>query len=221
MCIRDRIIPSEGADAPVLRREPDYSTLFTTALLSVAIAKGNRIKLAIHGDDGDAVAREIANQSITLIKNSNHLIPIDQRFSIPIIWPKEYEKSLQLLLKNCSNLKPFLLSIEPSDEERNALQEKIQDNDIKIIASYDLHRNAGWKELVNAISNQKTIIIALRSPYDFLKVTDYGAAVATYGDRPVSIEALGKILKGEIQPNGQLPVELPGRYQLGWGLKEF
>ncbi len=118
-------------------------------------------------------------------------------------------------------MKPFLLSIEPSDEERNALQEKIQDNDIKIIASYDLHRNAGWKELVNAISNQKTIIIALRSPYDFLKVTDYGAAVATYGDRPVSIEALGKILKGEIQPNGQLPVELPGRYQLGWGLKEF
>jgi beta-N-acetylhexosaminidase len=167
------------------------------------------------------VAREIANQSITLIKNSNHLIPIDQRFSIPIIWPKEYEKSLQILLKNCSNLKPHLISIEPSDEERNALQEKIQDNDIKIIASYDLHRNAGWKELVNAISNEKTILIALRSPYDFLKVTDYGAAVATYGDRPVSIEALGKILKGEIQPSGHLPVELPGRYQLGWGLKEF
>ena len=54
----------------------------------------------------------------------------------------------------------------------------------------------------------------------FIEMLD-GAAVATYGDRPVSIEALGKILKGEIQPNGQLPVELPGRYQLGWGLKEF
>ena len=67
----------------------------------------------------------------------------------------------------------------------------------------------------------KTILCPAFSFYDFLKVTDYGAAVATYGDRPVSIEALGKILKGEIQPNGQLPVELPGRYQLGWGLKEF
>jgi beta-N-acetylhexosaminidase len=166
-------------------------------------------------------AQEIANQSITLIKNSNHLLPINRQVSIPIIWPKEYEKSFQVLLKNCSNLKPHLISIEPSDEERNTLQEKIQDIDIKIIASYDLHRNVEWKELVDSLSNEKTILIVLRSPYDFLKVTDYGAAIATYGDRPVSIEALGNILKGEIQPNGQLPVEIPGRYQLGWGLKEF
>jgi predicted DNA-binding transcriptional regulator YafY len=57
----EEIIPSEGANAPVLRRDPDYSALFTTALLSVAIAKGNRIKLAIHADNGDIVAREIAN----------------------------------------------------------------------------------------------------------------------------------------------------------------
>lgn len=167
------------------------------------------------------IAREIAMQSITLIKNSEHLLPIDKQASIPIIWPKEYDTSLQLLLKNCSNLKPFLLSIEPSDEERNVLQEKIQENDMKIIACYDLHRNTKWKELVDSISNQKTILIAMRSPYDFLEVTDYGAAIATYGDRPVSIEALGYILKGEIQPSGQLPVELPDQYQLGWGLKEF
>jgi predicted DNA-binding transcriptional regulator YafY len=57
----EEIIPSEGANAPVLRRDPDYSALFTTALLSVAIAKGNRINLAIHADNGDIVAREIAN----------------------------------------------------------------------------------------------------------------------------------------------------------------
>ena len=167
------------------------------------------------------IAREIAMQSITLIKNSEHLLPIDKQVSIPIIWPKDYEKSLQLLLKNCPNLKPFLLSIEPSDEERKALREKIRENDMKIIACYDLHRNTQWKELVDSLSNEKTILIAMRSPYDFLKVTDYGTAIATYGDRPVSIEALGCILKGEIQPNGQLPVELPGQYQLGWGLKEF
>jgi len=160
-------------------------------------------------------------QSITLIKNSEHLLPIDKQVSIPIIWPKEYERSIQILLKSCSNLRPYLISIEPSDEERNILQEKIQKNDLKIIASYDLHRNTQWKELVHSLSNQKTILIALRSPYDFLEVTDYGAAIATYGDRPVSIEALGNILKGEILPSGQLPVELPDRYQLGWGLKEF
>ena len=167
------------------------------------------------------IAQEIADRSLTLIKNANQLLPVHIDVSFPVVWPKEYEKVLQILLTQCPNLKPFLLSLDPTDEEKNSLREHLKGTGIVVIGSYDLLRNTGWKELVQSVTNEKTILVAMRSPYDIMEIPNFGAAVATYGDRPVSVEALGRLLKGEIQPRGQLPVDLPGKYQRGWGMKGF
>jgi len=52
------------------------------------------------------------------------------------------------------------------------------------------------------------VLCALRSPYDASLVPD-APALLTYGDVPVSIEALAAVLSGEAAPRGRCPVRLP------------
>lgn len=55
---------------------------------------------------------------------------------------------------------------------------------------------------------ERRILCALRSPYDAALFPDR-AALLTYGDVPVSMEALAAVLAGERPARGKLPVRLP------------
>jgi beta-N-acetylhexosaminidase len=52
------------------------------------------------------------------------------------------------------------------------------------------------------------ILCATRSPYDASLFPDR-PALLTYGDVPVSIDALARVLAGEVKPTGRCPVRLP------------
>jgi beta-N-acetylhexosaminidase len=52
------------------------------------------------------------------------------------------------------------------------------------------------------------ILCATRTPYDASLFPDR-PALLTYGDVPVSIDALARVLAGEIEPTGRCPVRLP------------
>jgi len=52
------------------------------------------------------------------------------------------------------------------------------------------------------------VLCALRSPYDAALVPDL-PALLTYGDVPVSLEALAAVLAGKRQAEGRLPVQMP------------
>jgi beta-N-acetylhexosaminidase len=58
----------------------------------------------------------------------------------------------------------------------------------------------------------------VRSPYDLLKFPDASVSLATYNWNDPALEALVSILDGSAQPQGRLPVELPGAYPLGAGI---
>ena len=57
---------------------------------------------------------------------------------------------------------------------------------------------------------QKPLVVALRTPYDlmaFPMIEDY---VCCYSVRPVAIEAVARLLCGEIEAQGRLPCRIPG-----------
>jgi beta-N-acetylhexosaminidase len=53
------------------------------------------------------------------------------------------------------------------------------------------------------------VIISVREPYDIAHLSNVSTYVATYGYRPVSMKALAKVLVGEVNPAGKLPVAIP------------
>lgn len=52
------------------------------------------------------------------------------------------------------------------------------------------------------------VLCATRTPYDASLFPDR-PALLTYGDVPVSIDALARVLAGEVKPTGRCPVQLP------------
>ncbi|HEX8540047.1 MAG TPA: glycoside hydrolase family 3 C-terminal domain-containing protein, partial [Cystobacter sp.] len=67
------------------------------------------------------------------------------------------------------------------------------------------------KALVRALqgTNKPVVVVSVREPYDIAHLPDVSTYVATYGYRPVSMKALARVLLGEVNPSGRLPVAIP------------
>jgi beta-N-acetylhexosaminidase len=180
------------------------------------------------------VAEKIAEGSVTLVRNPNRgglggcalsggataVLPLVGE-KIPLLWPKEYESALLPLLQECPGFVPMLLPLDPASEDVEEACAALAEQETVFAGSYDLHRNAGWKALLRRLGEERLVLFAVRSPYDLLHVEDVRGYLVTYGDRPPSMKALGRILSGASSPKGHLPVELPGLYPRGWGLERF
>ena len=70
---------------------------------------------------------------------------------------------------------------------------------------------AAQQALVAALvaTGRPVIVAAMRNPYDIAYLADVPTYLATYGYTAHSVEALARVLFGEAQPTGRLPVTIP------------
>ena len=88
-------------------------------------------------------------------------------------------------------------------------------------------KQAKQQKLVNALlaTGRPAIVVPVRDPYDVAYFDPAPTTLVTYGSTAPSMEALAKVLYGEIAPTGKLPVEIPTKadptqvmYPFGHGL---
>ncbi|WP_410785711.1 glycoside hydrolase family 3 N-terminal domain-containing protein [Kribbella sp. C-35] len=72
---------------------------------------------------------------------------------------------------------------------------------------------AKQQKLVNGLlaTGRPVIVVPVRDPYDVAYFNNPSTTLVTYGSTVVSMEALAKVLYGEIAPTGKLPVEIPAK----------
>ncbi|RDU35862.1 glycoside hydrolase family 3 protein [Neobacillus piezotolerans] len=169
-----------------------------------------------------AAAEEIANKSITLVKNEGGLLPLKKTDSILIAGPSTGKPTMlaDLLKAKGFNTSASSASATPTAAQIAAAVELAKQADKVIVTTYNGATNAGQQQLVKALqdSGKKVIVVAIRNPYDLMAFPTASAYLTTYGDRDVSILALSRVLAGEVNPSGKLPVSIPGLYGFGTGL---
>lgn len=172
----------------------------------------------IGSDEHLTKADEIADKSITLIKNKN-VLPLQNDKKILITGPSDGKPDiLETILEDKGfDVTSYTTSNSPTQSQIDKAIERSEEADVVLVTTYRANTNASQEQFVQAlIETDKSIVgIAMNNPYDIMAYPSVDAGLATYGNRNVSIGALARVLTGEVNPEGMLPVTIPNLYKFG------
>lgn len=184
------------------------------------------------------LAQMIADNSITLVKNSRNIIPIHQGkyknvLSIAFSFGIKEDSSIvfhQLLKNEFNGAATFILNNQSKPNYFNKILHKARSADLILLPYFmrpasDDASNKLFKKFANAINKMlvaraPTLLISFGDPYLLSRFRNSKTYLSAFSDVPVSQKAMIKALLGEIEINGKLPVSLPKTfYKAGYGIK--
>jgi beta-N-acetylhexosaminidase len=190
--------------------------------------KGKRIRLAelkeadenkINFTAHQKVAREIAEKSVTMVKNEG-VLPLKniKEKKISVIDFKMGRVSLAEDVGEKSNLfldylKADLNRVEHLSLEANQLsaaaEQKLNGSDLVVVCTYNAAVNRSQADIAEKLAaDYNVLVLALRNPYDFKYLDQVQAFITTYDYSPASQKAAADLVRGKIEAQGKLPVSI-------------
>lgn len=181
-----------------------------------------------------ALAQELAERSLTLVRNDANLLPLQLPSSARIaivtpafqdLTPADTSSYLKPSLANAvrqyhANVDEFVTAHSPSDKEIASLKDQLSKFDIIIAGSISASLNPQQSVLIQTLLELDIpiITVALRTPYDLTAYQQTQTHICTYSIHPQSMDALAAALWGQIPFQGKLPTVIPGLYDRGYGI---
>jgi beta-N-acetylhexosaminidase len=177
------------------------------------------------------VADEIAEKSITLVRDKRGLLPIrlraDQR--IAAILPKPLDLTpadtssylipglAQALRHYHPNVDEFIIPFSPREAEIGSLLESLRGYDLVVMGTLNAFEQKGQAALARQMIRRDipTIMLALRLPYDLMVFPEAPTYLCTYSLLEPSLRAAAKCIFEQAEAPGSLPVSIPGLYEAG------
>ena len=183
------------------------------------------------------LAQEIADHSITLVKDDQRLLPmnpLNDRRLLSIVLTSDLESSPGALFQ--AELRKRFLSVRTawgnagtSDELLASIDKMISESDMIVCASFA--RPSSGQDTIAIPQNQQTIVkklaasrkplvwVAFGNPYILRLAPEAGTYLCTFSYSDVSQIAAAKALAGEIGITGKMPVSIPTYSKVGDGLR--
>ena len=216
--LRSGRLPQSRLDAAVLRI---LKAKATCGILDDPTPRPDRFG-ELASDANLAVARAIAEASVTLVRNDRGLVPFAPAgAAIPLVWQAERKDYAAPLLDAVPGLTLVELPKTPTSDDIDRVVAAVRDAPVVVAGTYSLSAGSPWAEALRRIGPERLVLVALRTPYDLRALPSAGTFLATYGDTEPSMTALGKVLRGVNAPKGRLPVDIPGLYPRGWGIRSL
>lgn len=213
---------------------------YDLGLVKQRIAPLDDIDRIVSSKDAGALARDIAEHSVTLVRNDDNLVPLrnlkpdarvfnlaitngDDRISIAGPFVRTLGRSIR-------KVETMVLDERSSTEEVAKAVEKAKAADLVIASLYGRVRSGqvgsvglpkpGAEALASVMKNNRPLVaISFGNPYLLQGFPELRTYLVAYGDMPTLQQASARALTGQIDITGRLPISLPGLYQRGTGIQ--
>jgi beta-N-acetylhexosaminidase len=196
----------------------------------------------------NAVAQEIAERSMTLVRDEKNLLPLSvsqnagqagaqQARLLNITFTDEEDRAtitqpfVTELRRRVARLDSATLDSRSTEEEIRRVLARLEANKYDaVIFSVSVRARSGKGSVALSPTgarladelikrNLPLVVISFGTPYLLGAIPQAPAYLVAYGAFPVSQRAAARALVGEIDITGKLPVSLPGLYPRGHGLE--
>lgn len=180
------------------------------------------------------VAREIAQRSVTLVRDQNSILPLrleaDKKIAVVLpesedLTPADTSSYLKPSLADAirvhhENVQEYVIPHHPSTSDIQGVLSQLKDADLVMVGTINACSNLGQALLVNQIlsTGLPVIAIALRLPYDLAAYPTAPCFLATYSIMQPSLKAVVDGIFGKNPISGKLPVSIPGIHTAGRGV---
>lgn len=199
----------------------------------------DEIDRLVAGKDAYHLANEIAEHTITLVRNDKNLLPLDLSLS-PRIFNLAItngdDRALVALpfmggmSRGGQKIETMVLDDRSSEAEITKAIESAGRARLVIVSMYGRVRTGqarsvalpepGTKALNELLKRRAPLIgISFGNPYLLGSFPGLQTYLVAYGDMPSLQEAMARALLGQIDITGRLPISLPGLYPRGTGIQ--
>ena len=212
---------------------------YDLGLLEQRITPVETIDRVVGSRDVVALANEIAEHAVTLVRDEDKLVPLKLKpesrvFNLAVTNGDDrawIARGFAWKLKTSGlNVETIVLDERSPDKDVQKAIEKAQAADVVLASLYGRVRSgqkssvgipdAGARALSAVIAAKKPIVgISFGNPYLLQNFPGLRTYLVAYGDMPSLQQAVARALVGEIDVVGRLPISLPGLYPRGTGVQ--
>lgn len=172
------------------------------------------------------VANEIAEKSITLVRDEKKYLPIklesEKRIAVIIPIPQDLTpadtssyiqpKLAESIREYHTQTDEFKIPYAPSEQDASKVLEQVRGYDLIVMGTINAYAEKKQAEFVRQLLQMRkpVIIIAMRLPYDLAMFPQASTYVCTYSILEPSMRAAAKAVFGHSEMTGRLPVSIPG-----------
>ena len=189
----------------------------------------------IGAPEEEEIAQQVADRALTLVKDSNDMLPVRNSDSASLLVLAESRSGqqgrhlIEEMKKRAPKMKITLLDPAMSKDDMDRIVERTAGSSSVIVAAYatvnagrgDVALGGEYPALMSALMKgaAPVTLAALGNPYLLRNFPDVKAYLTTYSTTSTSETALAKALFGEIAIGGHLPVTVPGVAKYGDGIQ--
>lgn len=177
--------------------------------------------------------QKLVEASLTVLKNENNILPVvdlASKMIASVSIGAEEKTKFQEHLSLYTKVEHFNLPIEASEDEVEAIKEKLDEFDLVIAGVHDsskfprnsLKFSSKVVDFIGDISEEEnTIVVFFKNPYVLNKIEDIEEApglIVTYQDSKMTQKVAAELIFGGVGANGTLPVSVGDKFESGDGL---
>ncbi|HKU73516.1 MAG TPA: glycoside hydrolase family 3 N-terminal domain-containing protein [Pyrinomonadaceae bacterium] len=211
---------------------------YDLGLVDQRITPVDSIDRIVGSRDVPALATEIAEHAVTLVRDEDKLVPLKKPeariFNLAVTNGDDRNWIANAFVSRLGRggvkVETVVLDERSTDQDVQKAIERAKSADLVIASLYGRVRSgqvlsvgipdAGARALSALIAAKSPIVgISFGNPYLLQSFPGLRTYVVAYGDMPSLQQAVARALLGEIDIGGKLPISLPGLYPRGTGIQ--